>query len=82
MTASTAALTLRADNPDSLTCTLDDRHWRIRGLEEELSSARLRVNLLVSAASWCTWTHWTSTWPGSGRRSSSRPRPNSTATKR
>ncbi len=47
MTASTAALTLRADNPNSLTCTLDDRHWRIRGLEGELSSARLRVNLLV-----------------------------------
>ena len=47
MTASTAALTLRADNPDSLTCTLDDRHWRVRGLEGQLSCQRLRVNLLV-----------------------------------
>ena len=47
MTASTAALTLRADNPDSLGCTLDDRHWRVRGLAGQLSCERLRVNLLV-----------------------------------
>ncbi len=46
MTASTAALTLRAEN-QSLTCTLDDRHWRVRGLESQLSCDRLRVNLLV-----------------------------------
>ena len=47
MTASPAALTLRADNPDSLTCTLSDRHWRVRGMEGQLSCDRLRVNLLV-----------------------------------
>ena len=47
MTASTAAHALRADNTDSLTCMLDDRHWRVRGLEGQLSCDRLRVNLLV-----------------------------------
>ena len=33
--------------PRSVTCTLDDRHWRVRGLEKQLSCDRLRVNLLV-----------------------------------
>jgi DNA primase len=32
---------------DQLTYTFDDRHWRVRGLEKQLSCERLRVNLLV-----------------------------------
>ncbi len=32
----------------SVTFTFDDRHWRVRGLEKQLSCERLRVNLLVS----------------------------------
>jgi len=47
MSLSDPTLTLRADNTNSLTCTLDDRHWRVRGLEGQLSCDRLRVNLLV-----------------------------------
>jgi len=47
MTMSDTALTLRADNTDSLTYSFDDRHWRIRGLAGQLSCERLRVNLLV-----------------------------------
>jgi DNA primase len=30
------------------TFTFDDRHWRVRGLEKQLSCERLRVNLMVS----------------------------------
>ena len=39
-----------ADNTAAagLTFRWDDRHWRVRGLEKQLSCARLRVNLLVS----------------------------------
>ena len=33
---------------DQLTFTFDDRHWRVRGLEKQLSCERLKVNLLVS----------------------------------
>ena len=34
-------------SPDNqLTYTFDDRHWRVRGLEKQLSCERLRVNLL------------------------------------
>ncbi len=33
---------------DQLTYTFDDRHWRVRGLEKQLSCERLKVNLLVS----------------------------------
>ena len=47
MTASDAALALRAENGDSWTYSFDDRHWRMRGLEGQLSCDRLRVNLLV-----------------------------------
>ena len=35
-------------NDEQLTYTFDDRHWRVRGLEKQLSCERLRVNLLVS----------------------------------
>ena len=31
-----------------LTYTFDDRHWRVWGLEKQLSCERLKVNLLVS----------------------------------
>ena len=33
---------------DQLTYTYDDRHWRMRRLDKQLSCERLRVNLLVS----------------------------------
>ncbi|MHB8974644.1 MAG: hypothetical protein ACYC3X_31270 [Pirellulaceae bacterium] len=33
---------------DQLTYTFDDRHWRVRGLDKQLSCERLKVNLLVS----------------------------------
>ncbi len=33
---------------DQLTFTYDDRHWRVRGLEKQLSCERLKVNLLVT----------------------------------
>ena len=36
------------DAAAGLTFRWDDRHWRVRGLEGQLSCARLRVNLLVS----------------------------------
>ena len=36
-----------AENGDSWTYSFDDRHWRMRGLEGQLSCDRLRVNLLV-----------------------------------
>jgi len=32
---------------EPLTFTYDDRHWRVRGLDKQLSCERLRVNLLV-----------------------------------
>lgn len=47
MSLSESAPTLRAAS-DPITFTFDDRHWRVRGLESELSCQRLRVNLLVS----------------------------------
>ncbi len=34
-------------DPSQLTLTLDDRHWRVRGLAGQLSCERLRVNLMV-----------------------------------
>jgi DNA primase len=34
--------------PQQITFTFDDRQWRVRGLEKQLSCERLRVNLLVS----------------------------------
>ncbi|MFV1968753.1 MAG: hypothetical protein ACC628_25330 [Pirellulaceae bacterium] len=46
MTDSSAALPLRADT--DLTFTYDDRHWRVRGLEKQLSCERLKVNLMVA----------------------------------
>ena len=33
---------------EQVTYTFDDRHWRVRGLEKQLSCERLKVNLLVS----------------------------------
>jgi hypothetical protein len=33
---------------EALHFTWDDRHWRVRGLEKQLSGERLRVNLLVT----------------------------------
>ena len=33
---------------EQITFTFDDRQWRVRGLEKQLSCERLRVNLLVS----------------------------------
>jgi len=47
MSASAAAPTVRAEYESSLTFSLDDRHWRVRGLESQLSCERLRVNLMV-----------------------------------
>lgn len=42
---------MTSDTPASpheqLTFTYDDRHWRVRGLEKQLSCERLKVNLLV-----------------------------------
>ena len=35
------------ERDDQLTFTFDDRHWRVRGLEKQLSCERLKVNLLV-----------------------------------
>lgn len=35
------------ENDAQLTYTYDDRHWRVRGLEKQLSCERLKVNLLV-----------------------------------
>ena len=32
---------------EPLTFTYDDRHWRVRGLDKQLSCERLRVNLMV-----------------------------------
>ena len=33
---------------EQLTFTYDDRHWRVRGLDKQLSCERLRVNLMVA----------------------------------
>jgi len=33
---------------EQLTFTYDDRHWRVRGLERQLSCERMKVNLLVA----------------------------------
>ena len=51
MTVSDAALLPRrrtGAEPDPWSFTFDDRHWRVRGLETQLSCERLRVNLLVT----------------------------------
>jgi len=49
MTLSDSALTPRAAAPaDDVQFTFDDRQWRVRGLEKQLSCERLRVNLLVA----------------------------------
>ena len=48
MSVSESALPLRAESDDALTFTFDDRHWRVRGLEKQLSADRLRVNLMVA----------------------------------
>ena len=47
MSLSDAALPVRAEH-DTLAFTFDDRHRRVRGLENQLSCERLKVNLLVS----------------------------------
>jgi len=39
---------LAASIHDPLTFSFDDRHWRVRGLESQLSCERLKVNLLVT----------------------------------
>jgi hypothetical protein len=36
-----------SEQPSSVQLRFDDRHWRVRGLEQQLSGQRLRVNLLV-----------------------------------
>ena len=36
------------EHASQLTYTFDDRHWRVRGLEKQLSCERLKVNLLVA----------------------------------
>ena len=46
MSVSSSAPTARALS--DLTFTWDDRQWRVRGLDTQLSCERLRVNLLVS----------------------------------
>ena len=38
----------QGSEPEQITFTFDDRQWRIRGLEKQLSCERLRVNLLVA----------------------------------
>ena len=38
---------MRAEDTESLTFTFDDRHWRVRGLDKQLSCERMRVNLMV-----------------------------------
>ncbi len=38
----------QSTEPEQVTFTFDDRQWRIRGLEKQLSCERLRVNLLVA----------------------------------
>jgi len=48
MYLSDTALPLRAENDQQPTFTFDDRHWRVRGLEKQLSCERLNVNLMVS----------------------------------
>ena len=49
MTLSDSALTPRAAAPaDDVQFTFDDRQWRVRGLEKQLSCERLRVNLLLA----------------------------------
>ena len=47
MSLADPALPVRADH-NPITFTFDDRHWRVRGLESQLSCERLKVNLLVS----------------------------------
>ena len=47
MSLADSALPVRADH-NPITFTFDDRHWRVRGLESQLSCERLKVNLLVS----------------------------------
>ena len=45
MSSIPSALPVRAEQ--DLTWTLDDRRWRVRGLERALSRQRLKVNVLV-----------------------------------
>lgn len=47
MSLSEPALPLRAEDAESLTFTFDDRHWRVRGLDKQLSCERMKVNLMV-----------------------------------
>ena len=46
MAGSSSALPLRAEA--DVAFTFDDRQWRVRGLETQLSGQRLKVNLLVA----------------------------------
>jgi hypothetical protein len=48
MIQSSTTAACRTDEQNASTFTFDDRHWRVRGLEGELSAERLRVNLLVA----------------------------------
>ena len=48
MTVSDSALTVRAATDSEVQRTFDDRHWRVRGVDKQLSGERLRVNLLVA----------------------------------
>ena len=47
-TSLTTSASPATEHASQLTYTFDDRHWRVRGLEKQLSCERLKVNLLVS----------------------------------
>ena len=47
-TAQTPSASPATEHESQLLYTFDDRHWRVRGLEKQLSCERLKVNLLVS----------------------------------
>ncbi len=36
------------EDAQGLTFTWDDRHWRVRGLDKQLSCERMKVNLMVT----------------------------------
>jgi hypothetical protein len=47
-TAQTPSASPATEQESQLLYSFDDRHWRVRGLEKQLSCERLKVNLLVS----------------------------------
>ena len=47
MSLSESAPAVRAE-ADAMAFTFDDRHWRVRGFEKQLSCERMKVNLMVA----------------------------------